>query len=189
MQEWQYPGRVTWQKKHVKKKIRLFCIHERTERTRYDVGRENFYHECIYDILLGSRHPKHKTPTLNHLKANIARIHNTRFQSLHLHTQAATLFQGEQPPIFHLSNMRKWRVSRLITSIIDTDGVKQTSTRGILRTFVSLLQSKYDTIHVGDRSGGEIAQTAQDTSTWMQRLPRHVHHGGEITCSTAKRSL
>jgi DNA-binding NarL/FixJ family response regulator len=54
-------------------------------------------------------------------------------------------------------------VSLLITSIIDTDRVKQTSTRHILRTSFSLLQSKYYTIQVGDRSVGEMAQAVQRT--------------------------
>jgi hypothetical protein len=48
--------------------------------------------------------------------------------------------------------MWKRGVSRLITSVIDTDGVKETSTRGILSNFIAFLQSKYDTIQVDDRS-------------------------------------
>jgi hypothetical protein len=44
--------------------------------------------------------------------------------------------------------MRQWRVSRIITSIIDKDGVTQTTTRGILHTLVEFLKSKYDTIPV-----------------------------------------
>ena len=41
-------------------------------------------------------------------------------------------------------------VSWMINSIIDKDGVTQTTTRGILRTFVEFLQSKYETIQVDD---------------------------------------
>jgi hypothetical protein len=91
----------------------------------------------IYDILQKNLHPKEKTPILNHLKAEIANIHSKRFQSLPSDTLAPTLFQGEQPSIFNLLNMRKRRVSRLITSVIDTKGVKQTSTRSTLHTFVA----------------------------------------------------
>jgi hypothetical protein len=38
----------------------------------------------------------------------------------------------------------------MITTIMDKDGVTQTTTRGILHTFVAFLQSKYDLIHVDD---------------------------------------
>jgi hypothetical protein len=124
----------------------VFCIHEGTEKTRNGIRIENFYYECIYDVLQDSRHPRVKKPILNHLKAKIARINSKRFLSLPLDTHAPALFQGERPSIFHLLNMRKWRVPLLITSVIDTDGVKQTPTRGILRTFVAFLQRKYDTI-------------------------------------------
>jgi hypothetical protein len=49
------PGQGHVVGKHVKKKIRLFCIHEGIERTRDDVRHENVYYECIYDIP-GTRH-------------------------------------------------------------------------------------------------------------------------------------
>jgi hypothetical protein len=144
MQVRQCPDRVTWWQKHVENKIRLLGIHEGTGRSRDDVRLENFQYECIYDILQDSRHPMEKAPLLHHLNAKISHIHSKRFHSLPLDTPAPTLFQGQHPSNFHLLNMRKRRASRLITSIIDTDGVIQTSTRGILRTFVALLQRKYD---------------------------------------------
>jgi hypothetical protein len=140
------------------------------------VSHENFCYECIYDIVQDSRHLREKTPILNHFKAKIARIHSKLIQSLPLDTQAATLFQGEQPSIFHLLNMRKWRVSRLITSVIDTDGVKQISTRVILRTFVVFLQSKYHTIQLDDRSVAEMAQAVHRTLApeWRDYLDKAI---------------
>jgi len=46
--------------------------------------------------------------------------------------------------------MRKRRVSRMITGLIYKDGVTQTTTRGIMHTFVEFLQSKYEPIQVAD---------------------------------------
>jgi hypothetical protein len=131
LQKRKYLDRVTWWEKHVKRKISLFCIHEGTERTRNDESHENIYCECIYDILQCRRQPREKTPILNHLKVKIARIRSKRIQSLPLDTQATTILQGEQLSIFHLLNMRKRSVPRLITSVIDTEGVTRTSTSGI----------------------------------------------------------
>ena len=46
--------------------------------------------------------------------------------------------------------MRKRRVPLMITSIIYKEGVTQTTTRGIMHTFVEFLQSKYEPIQVDD---------------------------------------
>jgi hypothetical protein len=92
LQEQKYPDRATWWEQLVKRKIHLFCILEGTERTGDYVRRENFYYECIYDILKDHRHPREETLILNHLKAKIVCIHNKRFQSLPLDTRATTLF-------------------------------------------------------------------------------------------------
>jgi len=61
------------------------------------------------------------------------------------------LFVGEKaPPSFQLLEMRKRRVSFMITSAIGKDGVTHTTNRGILHNFVEFLQSKYDPIQVDD---------------------------------------
>jgi hypothetical protein len=44
--------------------------------------------------------------------------------------------------------MRQRRISRIITSITDKDGVNQTTTRGIPHTFAEFLKNKYDAILV-----------------------------------------
>jgi hypothetical protein len=46
--------------------------------------------------------------------------------------------------------MRKRCVSWIIAAFIYKDGVTQTTTRGILHTYVDFLQSKYGPIHVAD---------------------------------------
>jgi hypothetical protein len=51
----------------------------------------------------------------------------------------------------------------LITSVIDTGGVKQISKRGILRNFVAFFQSKYGTFQVDNRSVAQMAQAVLRT--------------------------
>jgi hypothetical protein len=67
-------------------------------------------------------------------------------------------------------------VSRLITSVINTDGVKHISTRGILRTFVAFSQSKYDTIQVDDQSVAQMAQAVHGklASEWRDYLDTSI---------------
>jgi hypothetical protein len=59
--------------------------------------------------------------------------------------------------------MRKRRVLLLITSVIDKEGVKQTSKRGTLRNFVAFLHSKYGTFQVDNRSVAQMAQAVHRT--------------------------
>jgi hypothetical protein len=68
------------------------------------------------------------------------------------------------------------------------DGVKQTSTRGILHTFVAFLQRKYDTTQVDDRSVTQMEQAVQrmlapewrdylDVPTMEEELKAAVRNG------------
>ena len=71
--------------------------------------------------------------------------------------------QGERTSILHLLQMRKRRVSQLITSIIDKGGVTQTTTRGFLHTFVAFLQSKYELIQVDDKCVTQMEKAGHRT--------------------------
>jgi hypothetical protein len=53
----------------------------------------------------------------------------------------------------------------MITSIINKDGVTQTTTRGILHNFTGYLQSKYDLIQVCDACVTEMEMV------WHRNLP------------------
>lgn len=128
LQEGKYPDRVTLWEKYVKRKIRFLFIQERTKRTREVMTNDNYYYARIYDILKDHRHPREKTVTLSHLKSKTVRLYSKRVQSLTIDTHESTLCQGESPSLFHLLQMRKRCVSRMITSIIDKDGVTQKTT-------------------------------------------------------------
>ena len=41
---------------------------------------ENFYYECIYDVLRNTARHEEKTTKLNHLNAKITKLHSTRLQ-------------------------------------------------------------------------------------------------------------
>jgi len=82
----------------------------------------NFYSACIYDILKDRRRPREESPPINHLKAKIARLHGNQFQSIFIDKYESTLFLGEIPSLSHLPQLRKRRVSQMITSAIDKDG-------------------------------------------------------------------
>jgi hypothetical protein len=78
---------------------------------------------------------------LNYLKAKIVRLHSKLVQSITIDTQEAIL-EGESPSLLRILQIRKRCVSWMITGVIDKDGVTQTTTRGILHTFVKFSAKK-----------------------------------------------
>jgi hypothetical protein len=72
------------------------------------------------------------------VKAVKRKLCSKRQQSITVHTNAHTLLQGERLSLFHLLKMRTRRASRMITSVLDKDGHIQTTTKGIMHTFVAI---------------------------------------------------
>ena len=108
-------------------------VKEGTARTR-DMLNENFYSACVYDILMDHSLPREEKSTLNHLKAKITRPHNKQFQSIVIDKYESTLFQGENPSLSHLLQLQKRRVSRIVTSVTEEDGVTQKDTAAFCKS-------------------------------------------------------
>ena len=65
----------------------------------------------------------------------------------------------------------------MITTLIDRGCVTQTSTRGILHTFVEFTQSKYEPIYVDDACVTLMEKAGHEKLTVrMEGLSRHSHH-------------
>ena len=77
-----YPNSVTWWENYVKKKIRYIFMTEGKERARDDKMMENFYYNCIHDILQEPTQPREMSARLHELKAKIIRLHNKRMQTM-----------------------------------------------------------------------------------------------------------
>ena len=137
-----YPNRVTWWENYVKKKIRYMFMTEGKERARDDKMMGNFYYTCIYDILQEPTQPREKSARLHQLKARIIRLHNKRMQTITIDARDPKMYQGKNPSVFRLIQGRKRREARMILVIQDDNGNLQTTTRGILNTFVGAHESK-----------------------------------------------
>jgi len=101
-QKKRYPNSVTWWGQYVKKKIQYIFMTEWKERARNDTMMENFYYSCIYDILKEPTEPREKLARLHRLKAKIIKLHNKRLQTITIDARDPTIFQGENPSLFHL---------------------------------------------------------------------------------------
>ena len=59
---------------------------------------------------------------------------------------AAGDLSGEQPTLYKLICRHKWRATRLVRSVRDSDGIIQTSPAGIASVFTTFFQTKYNSI-------------------------------------------
>jgi len=145
-----YLNSVTWWESYVRRKIRYMFMTKGKERAREATTMENFYYSCIYDILQEPTQPREKSAILHQLKAKIIRLHNKRIQTITVDAGDPTLYQGETPSLLHLIQGRKRREARMDIEIRDENGQLQTTTRGILNTFVGYMKRKYGPIQVDD---------------------------------------
>jgi len=145
-----YSNSVTWWESYVKKKNRYIFMTEGKERARDDKMMENFYSTCIYDILQEPTQPREKSARLRQLNAKIIRLYNKRLRAITVDARDPTIYQGENPSLFHLTQGRKRRDARIIIEIRGENRNLQTTTRGILNTFVGHMKRKYGPIQVDD---------------------------------------
>jgi len=149
---------------------------------------EYFYYNCIYDILQEPTQPREKSARLHQLKAKIIRLHNKRMQTMTIDARDPKMYQGENPSIFHLIQGRKRREARMILEIQDENGNLQTTTRGILNTFVGHMKRKYGPIQVDDECVDQMvnAGNLRMAQTWgditdmpitAEELQTAVHRG------------
>jgi hypothetical protein len=68
---------------------------------------ENFYYECIYDVLRNTARYEEKMTTLNHLKSKITNLHSARLQSVMLDNDEPYKLAGERLAFFRILQKRK----------------------------------------------------------------------------------
>ena len=129
-----------------------------------------------YDVLRDINHHREKAATLNHLKAKIVRLYSKRLQAVTVETNDHNLLQGEKLSLFHLLKIRTRHASRMITSVLDKDGDIQTTTKGILHSFVAYLLRKYCAISVDLESGTQMEKAGLKTvpTVWRDLLDSPV---------------
>jgi hypothetical protein len=113
---------------------------------------ENFYYECIYDLLRTADTNPGAIVTLRQLKAKLIRLHTTRHRMTMLDTAPSDNFPGESPTLYQLIRRHKRRATRIVRSVRDTDGTIQTSPVGIATAFVTFFQEKYQAVNVDPES-------------------------------------
>jgi hypothetical protein len=182
----QYGGRVEWWDRYVKKKIKRHFIQVGTDRKREFEANENLYYTCIYDVLQSAEDHRTTAELLNRVKAKLL-LHNRRLRSITINVQRHAALNGERTSPFHLIKSKKRRASTMVATIVDEDDCMHTTTHGILRTFLTIMQRKYTDSAVDDecilleRVGGGNA-TPDQRDAWEEPITREevrmaIHEG------------
>ena len=100
-----------------------------TASSRERMINENCCSACVYEILKDRGSPREENPSFSHVKDKIARPHSKQFQSIVIDKYESTVFQGENPSLSHLLQLRKLRVSLMITAVTEKDGTAHRTTR------------------------------------------------------------
>jgi hypothetical protein len=102
----------------------------------------------IYALLQTPTEHAAKATKLKQLEANITLLHYEEQGSRYLNHDDRDRLDGEHTTLYH--NIRTWKrqESKTVQIVYDEEGVPQTSTVGILRTFRNHMYKKFDRITI-----------------------------------------
>jgi len=138
-----YPNAVVWWERCVKPMIRHLFTREGTERKHDRIILENFYYNAIYKKLNEPTNHETTAITLKHLKAKITRLHHAELRRILLYNGEQDALEGEEPSIYHILKARKRQIARMVTKIMDNNGIEHTTPTTILRTLTEYMGGKY----------------------------------------------
>ena len=130
-----YPNITTWW---------FQCIEDDHQRDHRQI--ENFYYECLYDILRPADTGGANLPALKHLKAKIVKLHSQQIKSSLLDNSEADKFEGEQPTLYHPIKMQYRHTAKTIRSARDEDGLIHTWFKSIALALTTHFRTQFDTI-------------------------------------------
>ena len=66
---------------------------------------ENFYYECIYDVLRGNRPHEEKLTALNRFRAKRVQLHSVPLQRIMIENEETYRMESENPTLHHVLRM------------------------------------------------------------------------------------
>jgi hypothetical protein len=88
-------------------------LREEAERRRDRRRMENFYYECLYDVLRNAGTNGANLPALNRLKTNIERLHSQRTKTILIDNPNADRLEGGQRTIYQIIQIEKRSTARI----------------------------------------------------------------------------
>jgi hypothetical protein len=120
--------------------------HAEAERRSDHRVMENFYYDCIYDIV-STADPHHGAmPAPNHMRVKFVKLNSRRLQTTMSDTETSNLLRGEHPTLHQQIRRHKRNANCLIWSVRDGNSNIQTSPSGIATAVTTFFQAKYANI-------------------------------------------
>jgi hypothetical protein len=169
-----FSNATTWWDGCCKKRISRFLKWAQAERRREHREMQDYYYDCIYEILQLPDPEKTLRPILNSLKAKIVRLQNTKLQRILNDNNQAERIEGEQPTTYNVLQVKNRREERTIYALEDTEGTMQTTPTGIVRTMTTYLKERYDGIAVDPESIQKLLEgmTVSQQTTYKGALEK-----------------
>lgn len=140
---------TTWWLQYVKRRIRFLFTAEGRRHSEQWRMQEEFYFQCIYDLMAREEVPTTMSTKLHFFQRRIQHIQTERL------TQTVTLLRAEapraseRPSLVHLLKIKKRNKTHVITSLCTDDGHKITTLRDIHIQFRDYFQQNYDILESG----------------------------------------
>jgi hypothetical protein len=147
-QQHRYDNVNHWWVRLSKKRLRQMFQSLEAESRRDKRHLEEFYYECIYDIIRAADRNLGAIAALHHLKAKLVRLHTQKFRVSMLDTADNDILPGEPPTLHQLIRSYQRRISKIVRSVKDEHGVIQTTTAGVASAFVNFFREKFRHVNV-----------------------------------------
>ena len=90
---------------------------------RYE--KREFFPLFLYEILKERRRSREEIPSLKHLIVKIAQLNRKQFLSIFIDKHESTQFQGQNPSLSHLLQLRERPFSWMITGVTEKDVITE----------------------------------------------------------------
>jgi hypothetical protein len=170
-------------KKSVKKQIRKLFMRLGAENRKEEREMENFYYQCIYDIIQNPEKRRRSMAAVNKFKAKIVQLHSASMGAAKLDVEDRVTNKDD------IMKQKSRREQRTVTRILDQRDSEQTTYRGIVVVFQEFLRSKFKPISVDAECVrrmmeavqcrlSEVKRDALDRPLELEKLRRVLQKGG-----------
>jgi hypothetical protein len=149
-----------------------FLGRERAQDTKQQI---NFHYSCLYDLLQQPADFPDLNINLKYYKAKIIHLYRTQLQHFKAETQESTILDDEHLPLYHIVARHKRRQNKCITTILDDEGLANTTQRDIQNIFLLALQDRFSPITIQEQQAQRLYSTIQRTITLTDRSYMDVH--------------
>jgi len=101
---------------------------------------ENYFYECIYDVLHSHIPHGDTSPILRRFKAKIVKLHSASLKTVKLDNYETDKFEDGKRTLFHILQMQRRRTARTIRSVQGALGHIQRSHKCIVHAFTTYLR-------------------------------------------------